>query len=96
MVVIDPHRVAPGLERRFTFHDRGGPYGHTKVAKRVVAGDVTGLPVGALVVSASTHENRARELTLEHLTPQGVTGRLELVLVDHGLTAAGPSCPLRV
>ena len=26
---------------------------------------------------------------LEHLTRQGVTGRLELVLVDRGVTAAG-------
>jgi len=44
--------------------------------------------VGALVVPASTHENRASELMLEHLTQQGVTGRLELVLVDRGVTAA--------
>lgn len=42
-----------------TFHDRGGPYGRTKGAKRIVAVDVTGLPMGALVVPASTHENRA-------------------------------------
>jgi putative transposase len=35
-----------------------------KGAKRVVAVDVTGLPVGALVVPASTHENRASELTM--------------------------------
>jgi hypothetical protein len=54
----------------------------------VVAVDVTGLPVCALVVPASTHENRASELMLEHLTQQGVTGRLELVLVDRGVTAA--------
>jgi putative transposase len=37
-----------------------------------VAVDVTGLPVGALVVPASTHENRASAL----------------VLVDRGVTAA--------
>jgi putative transposase len=54
----------------------------------VVAVDVTGLTVGALVVPASTHENRTSELRLEHLTRQGVTGRLELVLVDRGITAA--------
>lgn len=71
-----------------TFHDRGGPYGRTKGAKRVVAVDVTGLPVAAVVVPASTHENRASELMLEHLTQQGVTNRLELVLVDRGVTAA--------
>jgi putative transposase len=51
-----------------------------------VAVDMTGLPTGALVVPASTHENRASELMLEHLTEQGVTGRLELVLVDRGVT----------
>ena len=49
---------------------------------------MTGLPVGALAVPASIHENRASELMLEHLTRQGVTGRLELVLVDRGVTAA--------
>ena len=42
----------------------------------MVAFDVTGLPVAALVVSASTHENRASELMLEHLTRQGVADRL--------------------
>jgi hypothetical protein len=52
-----------------------------------VAVDVTGLPVGALVVPASTHENGTTELMLEHLTEQGVAGRLDLVLVDRGVTA---------
>jgi len=88
MVVIDTHLARGASNGGFTFHDRGGPYGRTKGAKRVVAVDVTGLPVGALVVPASTHENRASELMLEHLTQQGVTGRLELVLVDRGVTAA--------
>jgi len=63
-------------------------YGRTKGAKRAGAVDMTGLPVGALVVPAFTHENRTSELMLEHLTHQGVTGRLELVLVDRGVTAA--------
>jgi putative transposase len=81
-------RLARGASNGgFTFHDRGGPYGRTKGAKRVVAVDVTGLPVGALVVPASIHENRASDLMLEHLNRQGVTGRLELVLVDRGVTA---------
>jgi hypothetical protein len=54
-----------------------------------VAVDVTGLPVGAPVVPAApTHENRTTELMLQHLTRQGVTDRLELVLVDRGVTAA--------
>ena len=54
-----------------------------------MAVDVTGLPVGALAVPASTQENRTSELMLEHLTRQGVADRLELVLVDRGATAAG-------
>lgn len=87
-VVVDTHLARGASNGGFTFHDRGGPYGRTKGAKRVVAVDVTGLPVAALVVPASTHENRASELMLEHLTEQGVTGRLELVLVDRGVTAA--------
>ncbi len=87
MVVIDTHLARGASNGGATFHDRGGPFGRTKGAKRVVAVDVTGLPVGALVVPASTHENRASALMLEHLTAQGVTGRLELVLVDRGVTA---------
>jgi putative transposase len=88
MVVIDTHLARGASNGGFTFHDRGGPYGRTKGAKRIVAVDVTGLPAGALVVPASTHENRTTELILEHLASQGVTGRLELVLVDRGVTAA--------
>ena len=88
MVVIDTHLARGASNGGFTFHDRGGPYGRTKGAKRVVAVDVTGLPVAALVVPASTHENRASDLMLQHLTQQGVAGRLELVLVDRGVTAA--------
>jgi hypothetical protein len=89
MVVIDTHLARGASNGGFTFHDRGGPYGRTRGAKRVVAVDVTGLPVGALVVPAATHENRTSEVMLEHLTLQGVTDRLELVLVDRGVTAAG-------
>lgn len=88
MVVIDTHLARGASSGGATFHDRGGPYGRTKGAKRVVAVDVTGLPLGALVVPASTHENRASDLMLEHLADQDVTGRLELVLVDRGVTAA--------
>ena len=60
-----------------------------------MAVDGTGLPIGALVVPASTHENRTTELMLEHLASQGVTGRLELVLVDRGVTAAAAREPSR-
>jgi hypothetical protein len=87
MVVIDTHLARGASNGGATFHDRGGPYGRTKGAKRVVAVDVTGLPVGALVVPASAHENVSTELMLEHLAGQGVAGRLELVLVDRGVTA---------
>jgi transposase len=66
MLVIDTHLARGASNGETTFHDRGGPYGRTKGAKRVVAVDVTGLPVGALVVPASTHENRASELMLGH------------------------------
>lgn len=87
MIVIDTHLARGASNGGFTFHDRGGPYGRTKGAKRVVAVDVTGLPVAALVVPASTHGNRANELML-HLPQQGITDRLALVLVDRGVTAA--------
>lgn len=40
------------------------------------------LPVAAIVVPDSTHGNRASELMLKHLTGEGVTERLELVLLD--------------
>jgi hypothetical protein len=66
----------------------GAALGRTKGAKRVVAVDVAGLSAAPLVVPASTLENRASEPMLEHLDQQGVTGRLELVLVDRGVTAA--------
>ena len=88
MVVIDTHLARGASNGGFAFHDRGGPHGHTKGVKRVVAVDIIGLPVAAVVVPASTHENRASDLMLEHLTQQGITARLELLLVDRGVTAA--------
>jgi transposase len=88
MVVIDTHLARGASNGGTTFHDHGGPFGRTKGAKRVVAVDVTGLPVGALVAPASTHENVTTELMLEHLITQGVADRLELVLVDRGVTTA--------
>jgi putative transposase len=87
MLVIDTHLARGGSNGGATFHDRGGPYGRTKGAKRVFAVDVTGLPVAGLVVPASMHENQAADVILDHLAEQGSTGRLELVLVDRGLTA---------
>ena len=87
MVVIGSSLARGASQGGATFHDRGGPYGATNGAKRVVAVDVTGMPVGALVVPASTTESRATELLLEHLVAQGLTERLELVLVDRGTNA---------
>jgi putative transposase len=48
MVVIDTHLARGASNGGVTFHDRGGPYGRTKGAKRVVVVDVTGLPVAGL------------------------------------------------
>lgn len=48
MVVIDTHLARGASNGGGTFHDRGGPYGRTKGAKRVVAVDVrspTGRPL---------------------------------------------------
>jgi putative transposase len=65
MVVIDTHLARGASNGGFTFADCGGPYGAAKGAERVVAVEVTGLTVGALVVPACTHENRTSELMLE-------------------------------
>src|SRR6476646_69442 len=86
MVVVDTHLARGGTTGGATFHDRGGPCGRTKGAKRVVAVDVTGLPVAGVVVPASMHENETTRVVLDHLARQGVTDRLELVLVDRGVT----------
>jgi putative transposase len=62
MVVIDTHLARGASNGGFTFHDRGGPFGRTKGAKRVVAVDLTGLPVGALVVDCGVTAAAARKL----------------------------------
>jgi putative transposase len=46
MIVIGTHLARGASNGGATFHDRGGPYGRTKGAERIVAVDVTGLPVG--------------------------------------------------
>ncbi|TFV64878.1 UNVERIFIED_ORG: IS5 family transposase [Bacillus sp. AZ43] len=88
VVVIDTHLARGASNGGRTFHDRGGPYGRTNGAKRVVAVDVTGLPVAALALPASTHENRTTDLMLQHISELGAGQRLELALVDRGVTAA--------
>jgi hypothetical protein len=84
MVVIDTHLARGASNGGRTFHDRGGPYGRTNGAKRVVAVDVTGLPLAARVVPASTAESKTIELLLGDLTRTGQDERLELVLIDRG------------
>lgn len=86
-LVIDSSLARGASQGGATFHDRGGPYGATKGAKRVVAVDATGLPVGVIVVPASTTESRATELLLEHLVSLGVTARVQVVMVDRGTSA---------
>ena len=43
MVIIDTHLARGASHGGTTFHDRGGPYGMTKGAKRAIAVDITGL-----------------------------------------------------
>ena len=74
MVVVDTHLARVASTGGFTFHLRGGPDGRAKGPKRIVAVDVTGLPLGAIVVPVSAHDNRTTELMLEHLTEQGLAG----------------------
>jgi putative transposase len=71
LVVIDTHLARGASNGGLTFHDRGGPYGRTKGAKRVVAVDVTGLPVAALgppapsgIRSLTGHPPEARGMRL--------------------------------
>lgn len=61
MVVIDPSLARGASQGGPTFHDTGGPYGATKGAKKVIAVDVTGLPVAARVVGASVPDGRCVE-----------------------------------
>lgn len=53
----------------------------------MVAVDATGLPLAGVVVPASMHENETTRVMLDHLARKGVTDRLELLLVDRGVTA---------
>ncbi len=87
MVVIGTHLARGASNGGASFHDRGGPYGATKGAKRAVAVDVTGLPLAAAVLPVSTHENVTTETLLDVLRDHGQAERLELVLVDRGVNA---------
>lgn len=70
---------------QFRHWSRNGTCGCS--AKRIVAVDVTGLRMRVLVGPPSTHENGTTELMLEHLAGRGVTKRVDLLLVDRGVTA---------
>ena len=83
MATIDRHLARGASNGGRTIHDRGGPYGATKGAKRVVAVDVTGLPVAARVVPTSVNDGEAVGQLAEELR----TDRLELGLVDRGMNA---------
>lgn len=87
MVVIDPHPALAASNGGVTFHAKGGPYGRTNGAKRVMAVDVTGLAPATLVVPASCTASTATEPLLEKLELSGQTDLLELVIVDRGTSA---------
>lgn len=84
MVVIYSQLARGASSGGLTFHDRGGPYGRTNGAKRVIAVDVTGLQLAARVVPASTSEQVCVEMLIDDLVASGQAERLELVLVDRG------------
>jgi putative transposase len=85
LIVIDTHLVRGSSNGGTTFHDQGGPLGMTKGAKRVVAVDVTGLPLAVKVVPASTTEADSVCQLLAQIEMQKQVERLELVLVDKGI-----------
>lgn len=89
MVVIDTHLARGASNGGATFHRRGGPYGHTNGAKRIVAVDVCGLPLASRVVPASTSEPETVDLLLTDLRARGQKERLELVLIDRGTSKRG-------
>jgi putative transposase len=86
MIVIDTHLARAASNGGRTFHDQGGPRGWTKGAKRIVAVDVTGYPLCARVVPASMTESACTQMLLEDITRNGQAERLELVLVDKGVS----------
>jgi putative transposase len=89
MVVVDTHLGRGASNGGRTFHDRGGPYGSTNGAKRAIAVDITGLPLAAVALPASMHENHTTAALLDALSGQGQDDRLQLVLTDRGVTPAG-------
>jgi putative transposase len=89
MVIIDPSLVRGASNGGKTFHDKGGPRGGTNGAKSVVAVDITTLPIAAEVVPASVHDGVAA-LGLMERADLGT--RLDLVIVDRGVTPKQAAC----
>ncbi len=89
MVVVDTHLGRGASLGGKTFHDRGGPSGSTNGAKRAIAVDITGLPLAALALPASTHENHTTAALLDYMSGRDQDDRLQLVVVDRGVTTAG-------
>ena len=86
LLVIDSSLARGASNGGRTFHDQGGPFGRTRGSKRVVAVDVTGLPMAAVVVPASVHENVATATLMDQLAASGCADRLDVLLVDRGTT----------
>lgn len=87
LVVVDTHLARGSSNGGVTFHNQGGPRGWTNGAKRVVAVDVTGLPLSCLVVPASTTESSCVEKIATRIMRFGQDERLEVLLADKGVSA---------
>jgi putative transposase len=85
MVVIDSSLARGASQGGATFHAGDGPYGMTLGAKRVVAVDITGLPVAAVVVPASMSEAAATGCLLADMNALAIAYRLQVTKVDQGM-----------
>lgn len=85
MVVIDPALARGASHGGPTFHDKGGPYGAKKGAKKVIAVDTTGLPVAARVMPASAADGRCAETLVADMMDAGTGELLECVKTDLGV-----------
>lgn len=86
LVTIDSSLARGASNGGPTFHQRGGPFGATNGAKRVIAVDVTGLAVAGLVLPANVTETQAVVELLDWMRLLGASDRLTKVLVDAGTT----------
>lgn len=94
LLVIDSSLARGASNGGATFHTKGGNYGGTNGAKRVIAVDATGLPLAGLVFPANIDEPKTVRALLQKLddlgagapAPAGSGGRLTKVMVDAGTT----------